>query len=58
MASVFKRLLRDESGAMVVEYALVCGLILTCLLVAVPYFANAYQAFTTDVGARISAAMP
>lgn len=58
MVSVFKRLLRDESGAMVVEYALVCGLTLACLLIAVPYFSNAYQDFTTKVGQTISAAMP
>ncbi|MCA0407496.1 MAG: Flp family type IVb pilin [Proteobacteria bacterium] len=58
MASVFKRLLRDESGAVVVEYAIVCSLIFACLIVAVPYFANAYQDFTTKVGQTISAAMP
>ena len=58
MKRMFQRLLRDESGAMVVEYALVCGLIFACLIVAAPYFSNAYQEFTVNVGARISAAMP
>jgi Flp pilus assembly pilin Flp len=58
MLRAFQRLLRDESGAMVVEYALVCAMIFMCLIVAIPHFADAYQNFTTTVGQHISAAMP
>jgi Flp pilus assembly pilin Flp len=58
MKNVFKRLLCDESGTTSVEYGILCALALICMLTVIPVFADKYQAFTLNVGATISAALP
>jgi Flp pilus assembly pilin Flp len=58
MKSVFKRLVRDESGATAVEYAILSGLVLASILTVIPTFAGKYEAFTLSVGGIIGAALP
>jgi Flp pilus assembly pilin Flp len=57
MIAAFRRFVRNEDGATIVEYGILTGLVAIMVLLAVPYFSNAYQAFSVNVGNTMGSAL-
>jgi pilus assembly protein Flp/PilA len=57
MKTVWKRLLRDESGASAIEYTLIASLLAVALLAAWPGFYSGFMTSWTNAGTVIANAV-
>ncbi len=53
---MFKRFLKDESGATAIEYGLIAGMIFLAIVTAVHYFINNTEAMYQRIGAAVDEA--
>ncbi len=51
-----KKFLKDESGATAIEYGLIAAAMATCLLIAMPFIANALTYKFQNIGLKLNAA--
>lgn len=58
MSTLFRRLIRDDSGQDIIEYALVAAGIAVLLIPTIPLLGQTLITVYTNIGARVGALAP